>query len=209
MGMVRFYWRTLRRAFSGWAGLARALVFSASLFIVLEHKILSSSMQFSISTDTMLLWCAAVSIIWGVIRSPYIVFDEEKRRADHAEKKLNGSLEFARAIRQEGDSGHYSAYVTVRNTSLATKFTNCRCEIVELRDDHDEIIGRNIGLRTRGQQVQETGGRFNLDQNSEKDVPIFVIDQSQGDGLYLINAGSDDTKLYHGIYYGARTRVWR
>src|SRR5260370_23648956 len=94
MGMVRFHGSAVRRAFGGWAGLARGLVFFVSLAVVLEHKLLSSSMQFSVSTDTILLWCAAIAINWGVIRAPYLVFDEEKKRADSAEPKLNGSLKF-------------------------------------------------------------------------------------------------------------------
>jgi hypothetical protein len=185
MGMVHFYWRTLRRAFRGWAGLARALVFFASLAIVLEHKFLSSSMQFSISTDTILLWCAGVAIIWGVLRAPYLVFDEEKQRADSAERKIKGSLKFARAIRREGGGGHYSSYVTVTNTSVAEKMHNCRCEVAELFNSAGDVIHRNIGLTIRGQQ----GERFALDQNSNKEVPIFEIDQSEsGFCVYLLGA---------------------
>jgi hypothetical protein len=99
MGMLHFYWRSVQLAFRGSMGLARALVFFVSLALVIERWLFSAIMQFSVSADTILLWCAAAALIWGVLRAPYLVFDEQKRRADSAEKKINGSLKFSREIR--------------------------------------------------------------------------------------------------------------
>ncbi|MCK1453584.1 hypothetical protein IVB36_22590 [Bradyrhizobium sp. 35] len=99
-----------------------------------------------------------------------------------------------------GDYGHYQAYLVVVNTSPTEKLLNCRCEIVELRDDEGELIETHIGLRTKNQADKSTQGRFNLDQGAEKEVPLFDIDQSNDDGLGVINADGREITLPHGIY---------
>jgi hypothetical protein len=207
MGMVRFYCRVLRHVFCGWAGLARSLVFLATLALVLERKFLSADMQlFSVSSENILLWCATIAIVWIILHSLYLVFDEEKQQADRAEQKINGSLKFARAIRKEGNGGHYSAYATVQNRSLALKMTNCRCEVVELRDASNEPIKRNISLGIRGEREGEVvGGRFELDQGSEKDIPLFAINQLEAT-FYMIGVGNQDITLAYGGIYTARVR---
>jgi hypothetical protein len=85
MGMLRFYWRAIRQhVFRGWAGLTRALMFFVALAIVLERKLLGQEIQFPLSTDTIILVCAAVAILWGVLRAPYLIFEEERHRAEEA-----------------------------------------------------------------------------------------------------------------------------
>jgi hypothetical protein len=63
----------------------------------------------------------AISFVVRLLNAPVQLFSQAKGRADSAEQKIKGHLEFVRRIRREGDGGRYSAYATVRNTSLATK----------------------------------------------------------------------------------------
>lgn len=127
-------------------------------------------------------------IVWLLHR--YIQHQFEKR-----------NIELVRELEvPEGDFGHYTAYVRVRNTSRTEKLGNCRCEILELRDSDGFLIQRNIGLRTRGQENKEDQGRFNLDQDSIKDIPLFEIDQSRDEGLSIVNANKWDLSLEHGTY---------
>ncbi|WLA65575.1 hypothetical protein [Bradyrhizobium diazoefficiens] len=100
----------------------------------------------------------------------------------------------------EGDFGHYTAYLPVRNTSKTEKLRDCRCEILELRDGGGALLMRNIGLRTRGQENKEIQGRFYLDQGAVKYIALFDIDQSQDDGLHIPNANNWDLRFEHGIY---------
>jgi hypothetical protein len=95
----------------------------------------------------------------------------------------------------------------VRNTSLATKLRDCRCEIVEVLNDHGEVA-RNIGLRTRGQEYQEKQGRFNLDQNSEKEIALFEMHSlaEPEPGFYIIAAERKNVKLDYGGIYTAIVR---
>lgn len=133
---------------------------------------------------------AAVGIVWFLYR--YIRHEFERK-----------SITFVRELNiPEGDVGYYTAYVSVMNTSPTEKLKDCRCEITELRDDGGTLLGRNIGLRTRGQENKETQGRFNLDQGSTKDIPIFEINQSRDDdgALQIINANNWDISLEHGTY---------
>jgi hypothetical protein len=119
------------------------------------------------------------------------------------------SIRFIRELDiSEGEFGYYTAHVLVTNTSLTEKLKDCRCEILELRDGDGSLIQKNIGLRTRGQENKQVQGRFNLDQDSTKDIPIFEIDQSRNDnGLTIINANNWDINLEHGIYT-ARIRAY-
>jgi hypothetical protein len=201
MGMVRFYSRVLGLAFrGGWASVARALVFYASLAIVLERKFLGSIMQVSLSADTLLLCCAAIAIVWGVLRAPYLVFDEEKKRANVAEKKIKGNLKFSRKVQKEDEGGHYSVCVTVKNTSRSEKLQDCYCEIVELQNDAGDVIKRQFPLGPRIQERAKSGGRFGLDQGAAKDIPIFEIDQLRGNSFYIIRAGTEKVSLGFGVY---------
>ncbi|MGY4253634.1 hypothetical protein ACVI1L_000702 [Bradyrhizobium sp. USDA 4516] len=102
----------------------------------------------------------------------------------------------------DGDFGHYTAYLKVRNTSPTKKLNNCRCEIIELRHADGEIICNHVGLRTRNQANKSTQGRFNLDQGAEKYVPLFNIDQScDDDGAFKVVSADDlEIHLEHGIY---------
>jgi hypothetical protein len=167
-------------------------------------------LAFFVSNETakVLLGLSSFACVWA---ASYVLWSRERTERNKSDdKKLKGSLRFARAIRQEGDAGAYSAYATVQNTSLALKMTNCRCEIAELQDAHGQPIERNVGLRTRSQQEQESGGRFNLDQGSEKDIPVFELLQLQerpGPGLYIIGAGTNNIKLEFGVYT-ARVRAY-
>jgi hypothetical protein len=69
----------------------------------------------------------------------------------------------------------------------------------ELREASWEIIQRNFGLRTKGQQEDELGGRFNLDQGSEKEILLFELDQLHT-ALYVISAEPKKLKLDFGTY---------
>jgi hypothetical protein len=117
-----------------------------------------------------LLLCAAFSLAHSVWR-------KENRARETAEARLTDilspRLQFAREIRKEGGGGRYWAYTTVRNTSLSEKMVNCRCEVVDLKDASGQVVQRNIGLGTTGQQAEHLGGRFNLDQGSETDIPFI------------------------------------
>lgn len=130
----------------------------------------------------------AIIVVWLLQRYIHLEYSARK-------------LAFVRELQgPEGDFGHYTAFVTVENTSATTKLQNCRCEIVELRDELGALIEKNIGLRTRGQENKEVQGRFYLDQAATKEVPIFRIDQSRDDGLQVVNANDWDITLEHGIY---------
>jgi hypothetical protein len=111
------------------------------------------------------------------------------------------SLAFVRrAPEPVGDFGDYTAYVIVKNTSLTEKLHDCRCEIVELRNADGDVIETNVGLRTKGQETKEKQGRFNLDQDSTKNIPVFRLDQSDENGLSIVNANEWDLNYDHGIY---------
>lgn len=112
------------------------------------------------------------------------------------------NLSFNRKLQPPaGDFGFYTAYLSVMNTSPTEKLRDCRCEIVELRDEHGELIETHVGLRTKNQENKDKQGRFNLDQGADKEIPIFDIDQSEDDdGLSVINADGRDIRLTHGIY---------
>jgi len=130
----------------------------------------------------------AIIVVWLLQRYIHLEYSARK-------------LAFVRELQgPEGDFGYYTAFVTVENTSATTKLQNCRCEIVELRDELGALIEKNIGLRTRGQENKEVQGRFYLDQAASKEVPIFRIDQSKEDGLQVVNANDWDITLEHGIY---------
>jgi hypothetical protein len=122
-------------------------------------------------TAFVCFWAASYAI-WSRERAER---NKSQRRAQEAEAKSKGYLEFARCIRHEGEAGRYFGYAIVRNASVAGKLNNCRCEVVELSDAANEVVKRNIGLAVRGQQ----GERFGLDQGSEKEIPIFEVDQSK------------------------------
>lgn len=111
-------------------------------------------------------------------------------------------LAFDRKLRRPaGDFGFYTAYLIVTNTSPTEKLLNCRCEIIELRDDEDALIETHIGLRTKNQADKNTQGRFNLDQGAEKEIPLFDINQGSADEtLGVINADGREFKFPYGIY---------
>jgi hypothetical protein len=69
---------------------------------------------------------------------------------------------------------------------------------MELRDASDDVVRRNIGLKPREQQAYERDGRFNLDQNSERDIRLFEYDPTEF-ALYVITAG-ENIKLEFGTY---------
>jgi hypothetical protein len=104
-----------------------------------------------------------------------------------------------RDIRREGDGGHYFAYATVKNTSMAAKLHNCYCEIVELRNDAGEVILRQFPLGPEGQEPTESGSRFSLDQGAKKDILLFEIDQLKGNAFY-IRAATEKINLGFGVY---------
>lgn len=111
-------------------------------------------------------------------------------------------LAFDRKLRRPaGDFGFYTAYLIVTNTSPTEKLLNCRCEIVELRDDENAVIETHIGLRTKNQADKSAQGRFNLDQGAEKEIPLFDINQSSDEEtLGVINADGRELKFPYGIY---------
>jgi hypothetical protein len=67
-----------------------------------------------------------------------------------------------------------------------------------------EVIYDHIGLRTKNQESKGTQGRFNLDQDAEKEIPIFDIDQSTDPGVTVINADGWQIDLQHGVYTARR-----
>jgi hypothetical protein len=78
------------------------------------------------------------------------------------------------------------------------KISNCHCEIIELRDAFDQVVGRNIRLKDRRQQAQETDGRFNLGQNAKTDIPLFEYDPTEF-ALHVISA-AEKIRLEFGTY---------
>jgi hypothetical protein len=109
-------------------------------------------------------------------------------------------LAFVRDLEQpEGAFGFYTVLVAVENTSPTIKLHDCRCEILELRDENNRLIEKNIALRTRGQQNKEVQGRFYLDQAASKELPLFEVDQSKEE-VTVVNANGWDLTLDHGIY---------
>ncbi len=104
-------------------------------------------------------------------------------------------------LRPIGEYGFYRAYLSVTNTSPTEKLRDCRCEIVELRNEYGELIETHIGLRTKNQENKDQQGRFNLDQGADKEIPLFDINQSEDvDVLSVINAEGRVIMLAHGIY---------
>lgn len=121
-----------------------------------------------------------------------------EREARHTQEisdlhtKVNGNLKFIRTLESpEGDIGYYEASIFVKNTSRILKLVNCRCEIAELRNEDNELLGRNIGLRTKHQENKPIKGRFNLDQDSTKEIPLFSIDQAD-DLIAVINSDEQE-----------------
>jgi hypothetical protein len=162
----------------------------------------------SISGVVMACSVGAITAFDILILFPYQLWKANVAEIKALKKRLAPRLRFLPKVRQEGEGGHYTAYVTVRNLSRAEKMRECRCEIVELKDAFGSIVERNIGLRTRGQQAQELGGRFNLDQQSEKDVPLFEVNQLEEPvgGFCVIAAGNKNIRLEYGGTYLALVR---
>jgi|SRR5271166_3241161 len=206
MGFLRYYGRVLRVAFTHSINIAQAVIFALVILFGLATRLLPKSITLTSWASALAGWQIAAEVLGGIViirlvLGGYWVFDAEKKRSDGAEQKIKGSLKFERAIRKEGDGGHYTAYATVRNTSLAAKM-DCRCEIVELRDVTGGILRRNITLRSREQQpTQGSRGQFQLDQNAENDIPLFEIDQLDQAGftLYVIGA-FEKIGLEYGVY---------
>jgi hypothetical protein len=130
---------------------------------------------------------------------PFQLWKTNTAKIKLLEDKIARRLKFVRSIREEGGDGHYFANITVRNTSDSEKMLRCRCEIVELRHMSGDLIDRNIGLIAKGQQDE----RFELDQNSEKEVAVFEVDQVE----YCVYAlGATGKIRLHYDSYTARIR---
>jgi hypothetical protein len=110
------------------------------------------------------------------------------------EDKIARRLIFVRSVREDGGDGHYFGNITVRNISDAKKMIRCRCEIAELRHMSGDLVERNIGLIAKGQQDE----RFELDQNSEKEIPVFEVDQVEHCVYALGSAGK--IRLHYDSY---------
>ena len=171
-------------------------LFYAWLVRLLERYFgVSESEFFAAATSVAFPVIGAIAVVWILHR--YITRQFERR-----------NLEIVRTLEQPGgEDGHYRAFITVKNSSRYEKMLNCRCEIVELRDSAGEILLTHVGLRTANQENKELKGRFYLDQDATKDIPVFDIDQQYDEGLIVINADYDDLKFEHGVYY-ARIRAY-
>jgi hypothetical protein len=152
---------------------------------------------------------SAIAVLDILVLFPYQLWKANTAEIKSLRNQLTPRLKFTREIRKEGGAGRYCAYMTVRNSSLSDKMTNCRCEIAVLEDASGQVVERNIGLRTKGQLPQELGGRFNLDQGSEKEIPLFILAQLEEPrpGLYVVTAGAQEMRLEYDVYT-ARIRAY-
>lgn len=127
----------------------------------------------------------------------YFLYRYLKRDFEHKRAEFIRDLALPR-----GDEGYYTAYVNVKNTNSTEKLKDVRCEIHKLISVDSGLIYNSIVLRTKDQDDMEVNGRFKIDQDSFKEIPVFYIDQSRDDdsGVRVISADKNDIHLPHNTY---------
>ena len=171
MGVARYYGTVFRVAFTHSLSIAQSVIFALAILIGgLAYFVPKMQAILTPWVSALNGWQVATGILGSIVFARlvlafYWTFDEEKRRADRAEQKIKGSLKFEREIRKEGDGGHYLAYATVRNTSIAAKLHNCYCEIVQLQND----AGQEMAARkpARDEVVRPDKGAANAREGRE------------------------------------------
>lgn len=136
----------------------------------------------------------AISLATGVVLFIYYYI---KRSFEY--KRAEFSRELALP---SGDEGYYVAYVRVINTNSTEKLRDCRCEIHKLVSADNGLAYNSVALCTKNSDDMERYGRFKIDQDSFKEIPVFYIDQSRDDdnGVRIVSADGNDIHLPHGTY---------
>lgn len=172
----------------GWGGKITAFAAAAMTFM-------GTSVE---GWSPMAVWLSSIAVFAVVLFICAQIINI--RRGKHFEHKR---AEFIRDLAlPRGDEGYYTAYVNVKNTNSTEKLKDVRCEIHKLISVDSGLIYNSIVLRTKDQDGMEVNGRFKIDQDSFKEIPVFYIDQSRDDdsGVRVISADKNDIHLPHGTY---------
>jgi hypothetical protein len=110
MQMFSFYCRVRKRVFKGWWGIARAIGFFVALLLALWRYLINPAVQLPLSADIVLLLCVAAAIFWVLLRTPYLMYADEKHRADGLQERLTPRLSASHqnSVKVSSLSGFYS-----------------------------------------------------------------------------------------------------
>src|ERR1700730_2315648 len=158
MKMLGFYYKVFKRAFRGWWGRTRAIVFLVTLLPALWRYFINPTIKLPLNLDEVLFLCVAASIIWSalyVIRAIYLLYADEKTRADGLQDRFTPRINlFLRNNGvQEEKRPTRSKWVQI-GVSCATKGELEDCEVVlvsakricDNSDNHcgDELVSGNV-----------------------------------------------------------------